>query len=205
MTQPTDPSIAALVGSEEAQYLGALGAFIEAYALFEASLSAYLQKIADIYPPMFSAMFSGLNVKQKQGLIRRIWRIQPAPDDIKEELDEIFKRSLDITDVRNSMLHYGSYVTSEAVRITSDVSRALKESEATEHRVSGDTLSAMNLDILKCGTHLISLALRPTTPYEERALDSPILARAWFYKHEPMPRQKSSPIGFPELDTTTVE
>lgn len=178
------------VEEEEATYLIGLASFIEAYALFEASLFSYLEKTADIHGAMAIIAFGGLNVQGKQGAIYRIWRVTPPNPKIEKEVREVFKRSLDITEVRNSMLHYGSIVTTDRGRITTDMARALKASEATTHRVTGDTLTAMKLDILKCGTHLISLAIRPTFSLDERraAVPGSALENAWRYTHRPNDR-----------------
>lgn len=186
------------VEQEEATYLSGLGAFIEAYALFEASLFSYLQKLADVYGAMAIIAFGALNVQQKQSAIYRIWRVNQPDPEIEKEVREVFKRSLDITEVRNSMLHYGSTVTTHKGRITTDMPRALKASEATEHRVTGETLMAMRMDILKCSTHLISLAIRPTYSLEQRQAASPgsALEHAWRYTHRPNDRpiaRKSAP------------
>lgn len=181
---------------DEAAYLQTLGRFIESYAAFEAALVAFATVSAGFDSDMAKIVFAGMNVEQKISFVRRIWRVRPPSPETRVELDDVFAHVNAIQKVRNSMLHFGTFVTADRGRVTSDAARQLVKSEVKEHRISVLSLMEMNLDIMKCGIHLISLAIQPTASFADRVEAGPMsapspLERAWFHTVEPDRPQRS--------------
>jgi hypothetical protein len=172
--EPEDADIA-----EERSYLLELGSFIENYAIFETALLIFLESVADIDQGLISVFCSGSNVDQKMKYVRRIWSLRPPHADMQKEVFEVFEHAQQITTMRNFMLHYGSFVTPEGERITTDYSRALIKADAKRHRVSPAILVQMRLDILKCANHLLSLSHMEFRPLKDRESSITPIRRTW--------------------------
>jgi hypothetical protein len=161
------------------QYWQSLGEFIEAFASFEFAMSVYLRSEAKIEYKLALIFCRGLNLDQKKAIIKDIWKIRPPVEALKAEVLEVFSRSQKIAEVRNSMLHFGSFVNLEGDRITSDAERTI--GEAREFRISPESLLHMRLDILKCAYHLLSLANQEFRPLSVREGLIEAIRNAWLY------------------------
>lgn len=164
------------------RYWRVLGQFIEAFSLLEHSFFDSLCFYAGVDRKMGVALFSGTRVEAAIQYIGRILDTNPIAPGRRTDLETIFKQAKAINGIRNKIIHYGSFVTSDKGRITSTISRALLPSRVEEYRVSISIIKAMTTDITLICTSLYwdKLANDPS-----KTQITPILLDPWRYKPEP--------------------
>ncbi len=150
-------------------YWAALGEFIEAFAAAEGALFNYLAFCSEV--PLFiaKALFGGFHSDQLGEQVRKIWQVKEMPSGVVEELDRVLVQMKLIATVRNSVVHYYSFVTEDRGRISSNISRARTLEHVQEHRVSSEILCQMTADMFKIGNHLVAARLLHGRPLAERA------------------------------------
>jgi hypothetical protein len=173
-------------------YWQALGQFIEGFALGEVGAFAYLAACAGIRNLTARALLSGARADQLIVAIRKVWQIKSPDDDIREKVDTALTQFKHISAVRNSAVHYASFVISDRGRITSNVSRALTREHVREFRISPEVMTAMITDLEKISHHLtygLVATIDSRVSRDELLRDLPNLAASWQYKpHEHQPQ-----------------
>ena len=173
-------------------YWQALGKFIEKYASTEAVIFNTLASCCGISIKTAQSIFSGTRTIQAMEFLRRINEANNITDEKQRELEEyVFPQLANITALRNHLLHYGSFVTSDAGRISSDISRAHTPKKIREMRTSVEILEHAIRDIEKINSHLISHLVLVNAPFDQRARIFPNLLAAWQYKHQLSPPKKA--------------
>jgi hypothetical protein len=193
-TSPSSQEARSIILQSDPAYWQALGQFIEAFAVVEASIFTTLAYYAKVTPSVARALFSGTRVDASISYIRRIWEVRPlkAPGR-RADLDAIFQQLKAMTDMRNRILHYGTIVTSDRGRITSTHHRALVPDKIEERRASVQDLMDMTHDTALIANALL-WDLHPETRAKRgtRGYTQPILGSAWRYKPElPTAQQKA--------------
>jgi hypothetical protein len=175
-------------------YWQALGEFIEAFSSAELGLMHYLIWCAKLRHDVGRALLSGIHVDQMINFIRRVWQIIPPDADIAEKLSGVLEQFKLISDVRNSMVHYVSLVSSDKGRISSNATRALTDRHIREHRVEPKILQEMTADVRKISNHLSYAEIATVDPRRDRselAKSFPALVVSWRYK----PLEDQPPIS----------
>jgi hypothetical protein len=98
----------------------------------------------------------------------------------RADLVRIFSQLRLIIEMRNRIIHYGSYATTDKGRITTTARIALTLEKVKETRASIDVLQAMTADIIRIWNALLWDML-PNRP----SLSDPSLHEPWQYKPEP--------------------
>lgn len=99
------------------------------------------------------------------------------------EIQEFCKQLNAINDMRDMLLHFGSFVTDDKGRISSNISRQLASRKPKEVQISIETIKNMTHDLEKIQQHIISLRMFPYyTSIDVRSTDYPVLNDAWQYK-----------------------
>ena len=171
-------------------YWVALGHFVEAFALVEELLFATLRYYAGVSHNVSKAIFSGVRTDMSMEYIRRIIAVNNLDAERKIELDELFKHLKCISDLRNHVVHYGSFATNESGRIASNKSRALTPDKIKEFRVSAVILDGAARDLEKISSHLVLHLGSSKSSFAERARTFAVLNDAWLYTPPPNPQQK---------------
>lgn len=180
-TEPRPPRLISF--TKDPAYWQALGEFIELFASAEHVLFNYLSLYVNIHPQLAKALFSGFHVDQMISLIRRVWIVTP-PDDMRDKLDDALSQFKAINDVRNSMVHNVSYVTSDKGRLSSNT-RAMTVEHVKEFRVEPDILKDIIADTEKIRDHLIYTVMiiaDPRNSPNQLIGDFPTLPASWRYK-----------------------
>jgi hypothetical protein len=164
------------------EYWQALGQFIEYFASIEGLMFNFLAFYAKVEDPIAKAVFSGVRADAAMDYIRRIVAVNDPGDERRHELDNVFKQLKSISDARNDIVHYMSFVTSDLGRIVSNISRAHLTKNIKERPVSPAILKTMTTDLEKIGLHLVMHWVLPNASLAERARQEPILNNAWRYK-----------------------
>lgn len=172
-------------------YWSALGQFIEGYATTEAVMFQTLAFRSGVSTKMAQAVFSGVRTDAAIGYIKRIYEAHGVKNDEQEEMEYVFTQLKLITDLRNWLVHYGSFVTTDAGRIASNITRAMTPEKITELRASVEVLESATDDIHKINDHLMSLMMLRGALIDVRARDFPSLLRAWQYIPPPNPQKKA--------------
>lgn len=165
----------------DVEYFLALGRFVEEYASVEDDLFTYLHMHSDMLLETARALLSGVRAEGCVSLIRRLWEVLPPEKDVRMELENAFAQFALIANVRNSVMHYGSFLSDSRVRLTTDVSRAHVKEKIHTHRVSSRDLDAMRIDLEKIGWHLKIAPLSPRITTKQMAKLIPALLHAWSY------------------------
>jgi hypothetical protein len=174
----------------EPAYYEALGRFVEAFSLVEAMLLFTLKTYTKVSWPVARAIFSGTRVETSMDFVNRICDAFDPGDEQRNELKDVFKQLRAINEVRNSLLHYGSFTRSDKGRITSNVRIAHVPKKIKEHPVSLEIFDEMTSDLQKINYHLTTLCLKPNASYPERVADIPEIADAWRYIPAPRCRAR---------------
>jgi hypothetical protein len=117
-------------------YWQALGQFIEAFASTETVLFTYMTLCAQVRPDSARALLSGIHGDPMIDLVKRVWKGIPPDVDILEKLSGALEQFKMISDRRNSMVHYVSFVTGDKGRVSSNITRASTNRRLREHRIS---------------------------------------------------------------------
>jgi hypothetical protein len=171
--------------SPEPEYWGALGQFIEAFALAETALFVYFITWINIDLPMGKALFASSKCDQLFGLIHKAWHVRSLPEDEREPLDDLLLQFKAIKTVRNHVVHNRSRVSPDRGRITSNVARTYRDDQIIEQRVSPTLLYELSSDLGRITYHLMVLAMYAkvpsTDPDRVRQLRVPELGAPWQY------------------------
>jgi hypothetical protein len=165
----------------EPAYYEALGRFVHAFASAEVAIFFALRFFAKVGRNVATAIFSGTRVDLGISFLKRICEANDPGEERRNELFAALDQLKAISDVRNSILHYGSFTTDDKGRITSNISRVHVGRNVREIPVSLNILNAMTHDLEKIGQHLTSLNVMPNSSFSDRAKEIPILNDAWLY------------------------
>jgi hypothetical protein len=182
----------------EPAYYEALGRFVEAFSIVEGMLLFMLKTYAKVSWPMARAIFSGARVGTAIDFVNRICDAFDPGDQQREELKEVFKQLRAINEIRNSLLHYGSFTRSNIGRISSNIRIAHVPTRIKEHLVSLEIIGAMTTDLQKISYHLTTLCLKPQASFAERVVDIPEIADAWRYIRPQRPRARKETRTLPQ-------
>lgn len=167
--------------STDADYHRALGEFLHEYSGLEAVMFWALTHYAGVRWEIGRAIFSGVRVEQSISFIKRVMEVADPGDERRTELIEIFRHLSAINETRNSLIHYGSFVTDDMGRITSNVRVAHITKRIKDRPASLELLQAMTADVLKVSQHLIMHCAHPRASFSERASENPVLTAPWQY------------------------
>jgi hypothetical protein len=175
---------------QEPAYFEALGRFVNEFAAVESALLFALKTYAKVSWPIARAIFSGARVETAIDFVKRICDASDPGQERREELDDVFKQLRAISEIRNSLLHYGSATFSDRGRVTSNVRIAHVPTRIREYPVSVTIINGMAADLQKISYHLTLQCLRPDASFAERAAEIPEIAGAWRYKPAQQPRAR---------------
>ena len=175
---------------DEPTYWQALGQFIETYAHTEAVLFETLASYTDIPIEVARAVFSGVRTDASMDFIRRIIAVNGLETEKHTDPGELFEHLKFITDLRNHVVHYRSFLTDDSVRMASNITRALSPEKIKELRVSAEILGKATHDLEKIYAQLGMDILAPMLSLAQRARHLPVLNDAWLYKPPPNPQKK---------------
>jgi hypothetical protein len=173
-----------LVVGPNPRYWSALGEFLEAFTTCEGVMFSVLTFYAGVAFPIAKVLFSGKGMKESMNYIIRISEVQNMAQDRRADLTKIFAQLSAIADVRNSILHYGTFVTRDKGRVTSTARRALLPEKIQERRASITILKAMTVDIRRISTAIL-WDMNPKRPTSS----DPSLAAPWQYTPDPQASQ----------------
>ena len=147
---PKDPyaSRVLLVGPDS-NYHRALGQFIEEFAACEGIVFSVLTFYAGVSLPVAKAVFARTRMDGAIDYINRIAEARSMAPERRADLAKIFSQLKLITEMRNKIIHYGSFVSTDKDRITTTFRVALTRERVQEHRASIDVLEAMTADIIR--------------------------------------------------------
>ena len=131
---------------------------------------------ADTSIAIAKAIFAGATFDRLIDCIRRITEVRGMAPERRADLDTIFSQLKSITDMRNRIIHYGTFVTRDKGRITSTARRALTAEQVEERGASVEILKAMTADIQRINTALL-WDFDPKRP----SLSDPSLSDPWRY------------------------
>jgi hypothetical protein len=94
----------------------------------------------------------------------------------RPDLTKILSQLRLITEMRNRIIHYGSFVTTDKGRVTKTARGALTPKGAQEHRASIEVLEAMTADVSRIYIALL-WDMNPNRP----SLSDPSLTEPWRY------------------------
>lgn len=125
MTKPPKSQMPSIIlnAPPDPNYWQALGHFIEAFANAEVAMFSLLAFYAKVQIKAARALFSGTRVDASIKLIRRMIATDLPAEERQKEIELAFSQLTAITDARNDIIHYGSFVTTEG-RMTTNISRA---------------------------------------------------------------------------------
>jgi len=166
----------------DAAYSEALGRFVEAFAGAETVLFNYLSASLRMPHSLAKAAFPGTRADQMIEIVRHVWQIEPPPESIMNEADDVLTQLKTINTARNRLIHHQSFMTSDKGRVSSNITRAYTKERIDEAPISIEAVNDMTSDLEKAGHHLATLLIRPYVPLKERELEVPALADAWRYK-----------------------
>jgi hypothetical protein len=173
-----------------------LGNFVEAFANLEAMMFQSLRFYARLDIDTARALFSGTRVDGAMQYVRRIWEVRPIAPGRKVDMENVFGQIKLINDLRNKIIHYGTFVTSDKGRITSTIARALTPDRVEEHRATKKDLAAMVDDIRLINTALMwDFVPLPTGTVATLTQQTPILLQPWRYKPEPRAARRKAAQG----------
>src|SRR5690349_15388889 len=109
--------------------------------------------------------------------IHRIAEVRSVAPERRTDLDKVFSQLRLITELRNRIIHYGSFVTMDKGRVTTTARFALTPERVQEHRASIEVLDAMTADIERMYNALL-YDLNPKRP----SLSDPSLNEPWRFK-----------------------
>ena len=183
---------------DDPAYWRALGEFIERFAIVEDVLFNYVARIIPATSTVSRAILPGTRTGELCECIRRIWEADENwhahPETglplseihflQKKELDPVLSHLKAINTVRNSLVHYATFTTSDKGRISSNVGRAITPEGIKEHRATPTILNQMTADLGKVGRHLLTFIVTWKNPFAESVRDWPALNDTWQYKPE---------------------
>jgi hypothetical protein len=177
-------------------YWRVLGNFVEAFADLEMMMFLSLRFYARLDSDIARALFSGTRVDTAIQYIRRIWEVRPIAPGRKADMENMFGQIKLISDLRNKIIHYGTFVTSDKGRITSTVARALTPDRVEEHRATKKDLAAMIDDLRLINAALMwDLLPPPAGTVETLTQQTPILLQPWRHKPEPQAARRKAAQG----------
>lgn len=178
---PKFPQLPRVVfGGPDPNYWRALGQFIEAFSTCEAVVFDVLAFHAGVSIPIAKAVFSGIRMDAAINLINRIvTEVHAVAPERGADLAKLFSQLRSIMDVRNKIIHYGTFVTIDKGRVASTARLALTPEKVQEHRASVEVLEAMTADIIRIYNALLwDLNRNRPSPSD------PSLRDPWQYKPE---------------------
>jgi hypothetical protein len=159
----------------------ALGRFIDEFSQTENLVQMALISTAHVSDPVARAVFSGARVDTASQYIRRIFEAngQKLPD----TLDRVFTQLKIISDLRNSIMHYGYKMFQDLEWFTSNDHIAMPN-KAKRFRVSPDILDKLTQDLKTINFTLVFYigSFNPTTPQELKTRHEFVLHEPWQYK-----------------------
>jgi hypothetical protein len=169
-----------IIVEPDPNYWRALGQFVEAFSACEGVVFSVLTFYAGVSIPVAKALFASTRIDAAINFINRIAEARSMAPERRADLVRIFSQLRQITEMRNRIIHYGSYATTDKGRITTTARIALTPERVQEHRASVDVLQAMTADIIRIWNALLWDML-PNRP----SLSDPSLLEPWQYKPEP--------------------
>jgi hypothetical protein len=166
------------------RYWRSLGEFIEKFATAEIMLFFYLSACAQIPHKMANIFFSGFHSDQLSAMTRKVWTVLVPDEEIQKIVDAALIHFKAITEVRNSVVHYGSYSDSLTGRISSNIARARSQKLINPLSVSRNNMVKIIADLEKINHHLTFAYLstiNPTISREELRSGFPGLDASWQY------------------------
>jgi hypothetical protein len=168
-------------------YWQALGQFIEAFAHAEILLFNYIVGMSRMTHDMARLMIGGDPVDRLIDCARQAIVVMNIDDDLRVKADIALTQLKEISKIRNYLVHYVSFDTSDKGRIISNITKIRKGKQLIEYRASVSDLADMTADLDGRLSSLLVyclLGLRWSTRPERDQLtaEMPALNDAWRYK-----------------------
>jgi hypothetical protein len=173
------PTPTVLAGEPDPNYWQALGQFIEVFSTCEGVVFSVFTFYADLTIPVAKALFARTRMEAAIDHILRLVEAHSMVDERRAHLNKILSQLRLITEMRNRIIHYGSFVTSDKGRITTTARTAPTPEGAQEHRASVEVLRAMTTDVIRIYNALL-WDLNPNRP----SISDPSLREPWQYQRE---------------------
>jgi hypothetical protein len=174
------------------EYFHGLGRFVDRFSQTEQDMAWIMFMLCGVSFDDAQALFSGVRMDEAMNNIRKLAEIRQIADAPKELLSEAFTQLRQISELRNSLLHYGaSFDASSKERTTSN---RLRSRNIKSFTVSADGFLRLYHDLEKVEAH-VSAALSGVIP--SRTWGDPhgeLLRRAWLYRfRQPKSKGKQNP------------
>lgn len=178
------------------EYYGALGRFVDKFSRVEATVTLTLWHYAKTPPEISKIAFSGARIETSTQYIKQMAKATDAPQNLRDDLDDVFQQLGIINGVRNDILHYGAEFVAEGNAIVSDAFKA--KGQPYSFPISPTALNEMTDDLDKIIAHLKTLHLNDHQGYT--ILGNPVHS-PWRYKHPVAPRTRSKKVEDQRAET----
>ena len=174
---PKDPDAArVLLVGPDPNYHRALGQFIETFSCCEGIVFSVLTFYAGVTIPVAKVLFGRTRMDGAIDYINRLVEARSMVPERRPDLTKILSQLRLITEMRNRIIHYGSFVTADKGRVTKTPRGAVTPKAAQEHRASIEVLEAMTADVSR-----IYIALLWDMNLNRPSLSDPSLTEPWRY------------------------
>jgi hypothetical protein len=193
MTSPRPPD-------DDADFEGALGAFVIAWADAESELYKVLVQYAQVSDAVARAIFSGTRAKIMMDFIKSIAHNTNMGADRLDDLEYVFAQMAAINTMRDKLVHnlsdgYSYPKDKPLRRVLTNSSRASRYGKQFVHEVDTQTLIDMTMDTYAIHNHLNQHwgpRKEPFRPWRENRPDDP--PTPWRYKSpQPIGDRDKSP------------
>ena len=166
-------------------YWQALGKFIETFAGIEILLFNYLAALSGMRNDIARIFYGEDQAHSLITLIRQVMALRSPGMELKGKTELALDQLQKISVIRNRLVHYVSFVTSDKGRIISNIARVKNGKAIIEYRASTSALGEMTAD-LETISHLLvycllGLTRRTAAERAEMAADLPRINNQWQY------------------------
>jgi hypothetical protein len=171
--------------AKDPAYWQALGEFIEAFSSTGTLLFNYLAGVARTPHAIAKALFGGDHVDELIKCLKQVIAVRPLRPDISAETTIALTQLKIISNTRNSVVHYASFVLSDKGRVSSNITRAKRDELIVEYRASVGALKEMTSDLERISQLILYCWLateQPSKVTRDQFAGLPAPNAAWLYK-----------------------
>jgi hypothetical protein len=178
----------------EQRLLCMLAVFLLDFADIESQILRRLIKFSKVSDEVGKAIFSGTKADAAMGLLLRLLEVSTETEGNKERYRKAFTQFKAITEIRNSILHYGIEKSSDSL-ITTNKRMALTQSRLRSYQISVETLENLVQDLGRIDAMLKVSAVFRNMKDQDLPSDWEIYLKTfrepWLYKRLQAQSQKS--------------
>lgn len=178
-------------------YYEALGQFIDTFSEVETAVHLTLRSYAKTPREIANIAFASVKIDVGSTFIKQIAKATGHPQEVLDDLDDIFNQLGIINGARNHILHYGANMVAEGKGYVSNDQRA--KGEPVVYPISPDLLNDMRHDLERVLRRLYYDHLGYSGPRDAEGLriPDPYWHAPWRYKFRP-PKPERSMAGKPQ-------